>query len=602
MTALLNFVADGNLPFSVIQQPSFVELITLVAGRNVDLPRTGVFMTFLKDQFDVMKNKLRELLAKQEFLCITCDVWSSHAQSYLGMTVHFIDDSLERQSFILAFRELKHKQTNKELAKEIAKVLRDYGIVTTKITNIVTDGGSAFCKAFKVFGKGSDSLAEPGNSIVANVENDDDDDNDNQDDIPFIQYDDGEYFASNIILFDENESTGFQHLDDDMDLEPEDGISQQNEPESLNALFADDTDFNQREEEPEIQLPPHRRCISHYFNLIDNDFEKEISGITKSALMVTMNKLQALWVYPRRSSQANSICKEILGCKLKLSCETRWNSKFDAINQIHQIGKDKINDYIVALQNSPKKAVNLQRITDEDWIVITGYIKVMQHVAASLDILQGEKNCGQGFILPTIANLKNRIKELDGGLLLKHFKEAMLKVIDRRFSKYYRIDSTTRDLVLASLTTPRLKNAFIQDEDDWDVARNFLVSECIKISTKEQSASDATETALDNQNDDYFQVLIPRSMNRRDSVDQNVQAEVSKFLNDDRKAITILHEYPTIKKIYIKYNTTLCSSGAVERLFSQSSLIFTPRRNRILATNFEYILLLKHNRNLLMNQ
>lgn len=142
---------DLNLPFSTIQHPSFSEMLSTAAGRDLSLPSTTLFMKFLKEQYDEMRKRLRLLLDKQKYLCITTDVWSSRAQSYLGMTVHFINENFERESYVLSFRQLHHKQTYKELTSEIVAVLKEYGIVVDKITHIVTDGGSAFCKAFKVF-------------------------------------------------------------------------------------------------------------------------------------------------------------------------------------------------------------------------------------------------------------------------------------------------------------------------------------------------------------------------------------------------------------------------------------------------------------------
>lgn len=53
------------------------------------------------------------------------------------------------------------------------KVFTEYGIYVEKITNIVTDGGSAFCKEFKVYGKESDPLIANARTIENN-DNDDD--------------------------------------------------------------------------------------------------------------------------------------------------------------------------------------------------------------------------------------------------------------------------------------------------------------------------------------------------------------------------------------------------------------------------------------------
>lgn len=93
--ALLKFVFECNLPFSVVQQPSLSKLMNTVAGKSIALPSTTTFMKFLKEVFDEMKKKLIDLLIRQDYICVTCDVWSSHAQAFLGMTVHFIDENYE---------------------------------------------------------------------------------------------------------------------------------------------------------------------------------------------------------------------------------------------------------------------------------------------------------------------------------------------------------------------------------------------------------------------------------------------------------------------------------------------------------------------------
>lgn len=70
-------------------------------------------------------------------------------------------------------------------------------------------------------------------------------------------------------------------------------------------------------------LPPQRRCLSHLLNLIGKDFEDALTGKPKACLMLSFNKLQAIWVFPRKSSQAKSFCSQIIGCALPIPCATR---------------------------------------------------------------------------------------------------------------------------------------------------------------------------------------------------------------------------------------------------------------------------------------
>lgn len=331
-----------------------------------------------------MKKNLIVNISQQNHVCVTCDVWSSMAQAYLGMTLHYIDDNLKRHSFVIAFRELLGKQTNDVLAREIMNIFDDFQIDVKKVTNVVTDGGSAFCKAFKVFGKGSDPLVESAELI---------DEENPENLIPFIQYEDGEQFFSNVLQLQEEDADIF----DDDDAENISNLTDALPDDYFNSEPANETLSSEASmvasEKP--VLPGQRRCSSHQLNLVEADFVKELSGRAKSAYLSTFNKLQTIWVFPRRSACAKAIGKEILGKALIIPVVTRWNSKFDAVKRIYDL-RERINDYIKRVKESIKAASILQELNKEDWAVIVAYIKVMEPIAISLDRLQNEKTCGQG--------------------------------------------------------------------------------------------------------------------------------------------------------------------------------------------------------------
>lgn len=414
---MLNFVVDGNLPFSTIQSSSFSQMLNAVAGKTVDISSTRVFMNFMKQRYDEMKTKLIDLSEAQKYLCVTTDVWSNRAQSYLGMTVHFITEQFTRESFVLAFRQLKRKQTFDILATEIANVLIEYGILVEKVTHIVTDGGSAFCKAFKVFGKSVDHLVDR-TEILSDVGEEDES-------LDLFASINDEYFYSNIIRFDDEEDIGLieNELDTSIDTEHDQNTQEyddeyhsffEGEGEEIGAASVATCD--------PVKLPAHRRCVSHYLNLVPNDFEKELKqmGRAYTALVTVFGKLQTIWVIPRRSAVAKNIAKEVFNCMLKIPCETRWNSKYDAIKHVYNL-RGNMNKYIEKLQEHIRR-ISLPKFTNEDWAVISAYLKVMEPVANSLDRLQGDKNGFQGFILPSIITMEHHIKQLEGGNITKTFR------------------------------------------------------------------------------------------------------------------------------------------------------------------------------------
>lgn len=67
------------------------------------------------------------------------------------------------------------------------------------------------------------------------------------------------------------------------------------------------------------------------------------------------------------------------------------------------------------------------------------------------------------------------------------------------------------------------------------------------------------------------------------------------YLSDTNTSIQHLDHYHIIRKLFIRFNTAIPSSAAVERLFSIAGLIETPRRNRLSDVMFEKLTLIKLN-------
>lgn len=174
----------------------------------------------------------------------------------------------------------------------------------------------------------------------------------------------------------------------------------------------------------------------------------------------------------------------------------------------------------------------------------------------------------------------------------------MLQVIDKRFDSYLKFDSQNRELILTALSNPLSKGDFIEKDEDFEFSKQLLIAECHNIKEPVQT-NQVVDDTQNTQCQGFLVTFSSRRMARANSVDDDIQIEVKNYLSESQTDYKILHKYPLIKAIFFKYNTTLSSSAAVERVFSQSLMIFTPRRNRISSDHFEQVLLLKHNRKLI---
>jgi len=104
-------------------------------------------------------------------------------------------------------------------------------------------------------------------------------------------------------------------------------------------------------------------------------------------------------------------------------------------------------------------------------------------------------------------------------------------------------------------------------------------------------ADEGPETTADDDEDGFF------SFERVDcgSRQRNLNSELDMFLVDN--SVTSVAAYPTIKALFLKYNTGLPSRAPVDRLFSIGGQIMTPRRNRLTDDHFEMALLVCANKN-----
>lgn len=618
----MNFVIDGNISYNIVQLPSFHALLECArrSGKTpISMPSRRKFISTLATEFKKMKAELKETLQQQKHVCLTADAWSSRAQSYLGVTVHFLNSDFQRESYVLAFKQMFCKQTYKELAEAMANIFTDYNISKSQITNIVTDGGSNFAKMFKIYGKSIDAVVttttrESVSPDLDALENDADpqDDDDHAEagpsETPTMSDINGEAFLNEILQFDNVDPNN--HIDEYVRLEEgmEDFAHQANSTsesrgEAVDSYFGSDVNPN---EESNIEMPPQRRCVSHLLNLTSSDFENIfLPENAKKVYTQTFSKLHTLWTLIHCSSLAKTTCKKVLNVILISPNDTRWNAFFDAVRMCNDSKiKPHLNRLIQQLKSDLQcaSAKHLSILTHHDFVVIEQYVKVFEPVAISLDIMQKEKNASQGYIMPVLISMRHRVAQIDTSTTLaRDFQTAMVKSIDKRFSQYFIFAECNKDLLLAAISFPRIKTSFIKEDDDIIFAKNLLIAEC-KYLVSDALVNDRENASLSNkstENDGFLITYSSNEKNRRSSIDCEIDTEVSRFLCDMRTENSILNEYPNVKAVYFKYNTTLSSSAPIERVFSQSGLIFTPRRNKLSSENFERTVLLKHNRKLI---
>ncbi|XP_040069164.1 uncharacterized protein LOC120842207 [Ixodes scapularis] len=112
-------------------------------------------MSRIQEEYMAMKDRLKQELSNVAYVCITADCWTTFRRCYIGITVLWLlPRTLERRSAVLACRRLVERATYDILAATISEVLEEYDL-QTKVTRVITDNGSNFLKAFRIFGEKS---------------------------------------------------------------------------------------------------------------------------------------------------------------------------------------------------------------------------------------------------------------------------------------------------------------------------------------------------------------------------------------------------------------------------------------------------------------
>lgn len=153
-----------------------------------------------------------------------------------------------------------------------------------------------------------------------------------------------------------------------------------------------------------------------------------------------------------------------------------------------------------------------------------------------------------------------------------------------RFAPLFARDS----FKLATSSHPKFKLNWIPEDQEGLVME---MKQKLTVWMKELSPAPLPEQKADGSDKRSSDPLF--MPNRQSAHECAISNELNLFFIDTDQSLDMLHKYPRVKEVFIRFNTGIPSSAPVERLFSIGPLILTARRNRLKAQLFEILLLLK---------
>ena len=244
----------------------------------------------------------------------------------------------------------------------------------------------------------------------------------------------------------------------------------------------------------------------------------------------------------------------------------------------------------------------------------------MAPVAKCLDQVQGEDNTYMGDLLPKLMVLRGQLSRSASRTDLNHAKylaTALVSAFHKRFDSLLEDES----LMLATATHPHWAFVAVRTLVPQQVQhiRMRLVDELVNLTLAESRVpptshsqdpepecspidEDIQEFVLAGDIETGDVVLHRREEELRELFDRAVgrwersRSSLGKTLNPQLFPVEFRDSWLSV---FLKFNTPLPSSAAVERIFSTAGDIIRPKRSCLSASNFEELVFLKGNLQLL---
>ncbi|XP_054711079.1 uncharacterized protein LOC129220674 [Uloborus diversus] len=545
---ILKYFIHSMIPLRAVEDPyfskMFMDLKISEMGLTVMSRRT--LGRRIGKHYETQVAKIKLELQEVPYVCTTIDIWSSKKRSFIGVTAHWITNDLRRVSVALACQRFKGVHSYDRLSDIIKEINGDFGLNTNKIVASVTDNGSNFVKAFKIFG----------------------------------------VKLTNINITDEVV----------LDSQPTEAFSESD--------VEDEESSNLEDSEHNYFLPTHLRCSAHTLSLCATTDANKLLSEEDTPLSqmhaAVMKKCNVLWKAAGRPKSAE-IMQDVLGHTLSRPGETRWNSLFDALQQIFNIKEKSLLLH---------RSLNIKNsIKDNEFDYIKEYLTCTSPVAEALDIMQSESNAYYGIALPCLLALRKKLLKIEKknnfsfcSPLIKTYRES----VGKRFEKMFDVATLeAENAAMAALSYPRFKNKWLtclEPANRTKVLKVFKTCISKEMSDNVVATVATTKSNQDNlffnfDSDSDSDISFSEKNPSSDAPMTKAELLMMHFFAEESQDLQLLNRYPEIKSVFIKYNTPLPSSAAVERLFSFATMTNLPKSHRLSDSMFEKRVVLKCNLN-----
>ena len=225
----------------------------------------------------------------------------------------------------------------------------------------------------------------------------------------------------------------------------------------------------------------------------------------------------------------------------------------------------------------------------------------MRPVSLALDQLQSEEKAFMGILLPTLAMAIKKLRDVLANNEVAVCVPLVTVLIDSIKKRFHEVPHCT-EYELAAAIHPYFRLSWLSwlyNNDEVAAVEKESQLEMRLINVVERQSrsheSSGEEVLVEDPNNDFFGSLFESQKRRKTSVAKMVESYLRDPPNKD--ILAALYVCKNLKNVFIKLNTPLPSSAAVERLFSLGKDVLRPKRASLSDEHFEMMVFLKGNLN-----
>lgn len=194
--------------------------------------------------------------------------------------------------------------------------------------------------------------------------------------------------------------------------------------------------------------------------------------------------------------------------------------------------------------------------SDRDIKYIEKHLECAKPVAKALDLLQGENNTFYGIVLPCLLSLKIKLQYLPSKEWshCKPLAEAFANAVEERFKDFFNFSTpVARRAAMAALSYPRFRKKWFACVP---IHYQELFLKCFQKEVEQEIlnefGADHETTVLSNSivEDEFFAYGPPSTIFSDVNLQSRSQLQIFNFFADNREELSMLHEYPAVKKVF----------------------------------------------------